>query len=234
MNDFSWAYLLYEKWITQLHEQSCDGNCIQAARTLAKIAEKNEEYYNTSISRNTVLEALRKTKADVCGNTKGRISSPMQEKILKQRLAWTNYFAGTEFTAEEVGFETMIYLRCPYCHIDTEYVDSSVVYGKSYGMIYRCPRCGAFVGTHKGTKIPLGTPANEELRKLRKDTHGIFDVIWQSGQMSRTQLYKKAAEAFNVKELHIGNLNLQGCLQLIEFAQKTIKELDEKRQGATA
>lgn len=27
---------------------------------------------------------------------------------------------------------------CPYCGNRTEYVDSSVIYGRSYGMIYLC------------------------------------------------------------------------------------------------
>ena len=40
---------------------------------------------------------------------------------------------------------------CPYCGNRTEYVDSSVIYGRSYGMIYLCWDCMAYVGVHKGT-----------------------------------------------------------------------------------
>lgn len=38
---------------------------------------------------------------------------------------------------------------CPYCGKPTEYVDSSVIYGRSYGMIYLCRDCRAYVGVHK-------------------------------------------------------------------------------------
>lgn len=42
---------------------------------------------------------------------------------------------------------------CDYCGRRAEFVDSKVIYGKSYGMIYLC-RCRpgyAYVGVHKGT-----------------------------------------------------------------------------------
>ena len=42
---------------------------------------------------------------------------------------------------------------CPYCGNRTEYVDSSVIYGRSYGMIYLCWDCMAYVGVHKGTAV---------------------------------------------------------------------------------
>lgn len=38
---------------------------------------------------------------------------------------------------------------CDYCGTPADFVDSSVVYhGHSFGMIYLCPRCGAYVGVH--------------------------------------------------------------------------------------
>ena len=41
---------------------------------------------------------------------------------------------------------------CDYCGTPADFVDSSVVYhGHSFGMIYLCPRCGAYVGVHKGS-----------------------------------------------------------------------------------
>ena len=44
---------------------------------------------------------------------------------------------------------------CPYCGKPTEFVDSSVIYGRSYGMIYLCRDCRAYVGVHKGTDLSL-------------------------------------------------------------------------------
>ena len=43
---------------------------------------------------------------------------------------------------------------CDYCGRQAEYVDSKVIYGKSYGMMYLCRNCMAYVGVHKGTDKP--------------------------------------------------------------------------------
>ena len=60
---------------------------------------------------------------------------------------------------------------CPYCGKPTEYVDSSIIYGRSYGMIYLCRDCRAYVGVHKGTDQALGRLANAELREAKKEAH---------------------------------------------------------------
>lgn len=39
---------------------------------------------------------------------------------------------------------------CDYCGKRAEFVDSKVVHGRSYGMIYLCRHCMAYVGVHKG------------------------------------------------------------------------------------
>ena len=57
---------------------------------------------------------------------------------------------------------------CDYCGRQAEYVDSKVIYGKSYGMMYLCRNCMAYVGVHKGTDKPLGRLANAELRYWKK------------------------------------------------------------------
>lgn len=58
---------------------------------------------------------------------------------------------------------------CDYCGTPADFVDSSVVYhGHSFGMIYLCPRCGAYVGVHKGSDKPLGRLANSELRNWKR------------------------------------------------------------------
>lgn len=59
---------------------------------------------------------------------------------------------------------------CPYCDNESELVDSEVVYGKSYGMMFLCSPCDAYVGCHKDSpnNRPLGTLANRSLRSLRK------------------------------------------------------------------
>ena len=71
---------------------------------------------------------------------------------------------------------TLLYagLICPYCGNNSEYIDSSFIYGKSYGMIYLCRPCEAYVGVHKGTDKALGRLANKELRESKKEAHFYF------------------------------------------------------------
>ena len=45
---------------------------------------------------------------------------------------------------------------CPRCHCPTMLVDSAVIYGRSYGPIYLCIICGAYVGCHPGSTRPPG------------------------------------------------------------------------------
>ena len=66
---------------------------------------------------------------------------------------------------------------CPYCGKETELIDSAEVYhGVSYGWMYICRPCDAYVGCYKGTKKALGRLANAELRKYKHEAHGVFDL----------------------------------------------------------
>lgn len=110
---------------------------------------------------------------------------------------------------------------CPYCGADTEYVDSSCVYGSSYGMIYICKPCDAYVGVHKGTDESLGRLANAELRKWKKATHSIFDVLWKERRMTRNQAYEWLADKLKIKreDCHIGMFDEDMCKRAIEFTK---------------
>ena len=74
---------------------------------------------------------------------------------------------------------------CPYCNNPAEYVDSSVVYKTSYGMIYFCRPYDAYVGVHHGTDIALGRLANYELRVAKIKAHDAFDKIFRTGLINK-------------------------------------------------
>lgn len=109
---------------------------------------------------------------------------------------------------------------CPYCQIETEWVENKEIYGRNYGksyMIYLCRTCGAYIGCHNNTKDPLGTPANAELRLLRRTCHERFDSLWLSGSMSRRDAYKLLSKIMN-KELndsHFGMFTEEECIQFL-------------------
>ena len=99
---------------------------------------------------------------------------------------------------------------CDYCGRQAEYVDSKVVYGKSYGMMYLCRNCMAYVGVHKGTDKPLGRLANAELRYWKKRAHAVFDPLWQRGRFRghRNAAYGWLAQKMGlpVEKTHIGTI----------------------------
>lgn len=107
---------------------------------------------------------------------------------------------------------------CPYCGKEAELIDSSVIYGRSYGMAYICFDCDAYVGTHKGTEKPLGRLANAELRKWKMRAHDAFDPIWKSRKMSRKKAYSWLAEKLKLPEekTHIGMFDVDMCKKVIE------------------
>jgi hypothetical protein len=111
---------------------------------------------------------------------------------------------------------------CPYCGADSEYVDSSVIYGKSYGMIYLCRPCDAYVGTHKSEPTKAkGRLANRELRWEKIRAHAHFDFIWQNKHMTRSEAYVWLSKALGIDpELcHIGMFDISECEKVIELSK---------------
>lgn len=108
---------------------------------------------------------------------------------------------------------------CDYCGRPTHYIDSAVVYGRSYGMIYYCPPCGAWVGVHRGTNKPLGRLANAELREWKKAAHAAFDPLWQAGRMRRNQAYAWLARQLGLPTdlTHIGMFDVHQCKQVVRI-----------------
>jgi hypothetical protein len=113
---------------------------------------------------------------------------------------------------------------CPYCGGHPKLADSQEIYGKSYGPMWICRPCGAYVGCHKGTNKPLGTLANAETRELRKRVHAMFDPLWKSRRIHRTNAYGALAEEMRIerRHCHIGMFTSEQCRAAIE-AIKTIR-----------
>ena len=115
---------------------------------------------------------------------------------------------------------------CPYCGGGAELVDSELVYWKSFGMVWICKPCHAWVGTDKSSvgHKPLGTLANEELRNARKLAHAVFDTHWKTlvdngypRGKARTQAYRKLAKLLGIelKDCHIAKFDVQGCKDVV-------------------
>ncbi len=108
---------------------------------------------------------------------------------------------------------------CPYCGNAAELVDSSAVYQRSYGMIWMCKPCDAYTGVHSSSPTfkPLGTLAKKELRALRRKAHALFDPMWQSKKMTRSEAYSQLAKLMNLpkEKTHVAMFSEDQCKEAI-------------------
>lgn len=112
---------------------------------------------------------------------------------------------------------------CPYCLNKSEYVDSSIIYGRSYGMIYLCKSCDAYCGVHKGTDNALGRLANKELRYWKKEAHKYFDALWRLSdrKSERGFQYSQLSKYLGIpiEYTHIGMFGVETCKMVVEWAK---------------
>lgn len=116
-------------------------------------------------------------------------------------------------------------LTCPDCGSTAVLKDSAIIYGRSYGPVWICPRfptCQCFVGCHKGSEVALGTLANGPTRSWRKAAHSVFDLIWQKGPSSRGQAYAALAQHLGVDKIHIGESDAATCRRIVEYAKARV------------
>lgn len=120
--------------------------------------------------------------------------------------------------------------ECPYCGNPSSYVDSAVIYGKSYGMIYLCQLCDAYVGVHKGTDRALGRLANRELREWNKRAHYWFDQLWRNGPMRREEAYEWLSEEMGIRReiTHIGMFNEATCKKAVDLCMNKLSQYERR------
>lgn len=118
-------------------------------------------------------------------------------------------------------------MRCQYCGARAHRRPDRVVRGKwARGVqLYICDRypvCDAYVGVHKDTLKPLGTLANKALRAKRQQAHEVFDILWTSGLMEKSQAYKWMQARFSLseKQAHIGMFTEPMCDALIAACEE--------------
>lgn len=128
-------------------------------------------------------------------------------------------------------------MRCPYCGSPVVYRSADGIYHDNPNgtMLYVCsryPRCDAYVRVHAGTRIPVGSLANHELRSLRRTAHFYFDQLYQSGFMSKEDAYQWLADLICAprSEAHIGYLGEYYCKQVIEESRKLLERRNSRRK----
>ncbi len=114
-------------------------------------------------------------------------------------------------------------VNCDYCGKPAKLVDSKIIYGRSYGMVWYCKPCDAYVGCYKNSEDhkPLGRLANKQLRNWKKIAHKYFDVSWKAGSMSRSRAYAWLSKKLQVEQdkCHIGMFDVSLCMKVYEICK---------------
>lgn len=119
---------------------------------------------------------------------------------------------------------------CTLCGAKAVLKTSFEFYGKDYGnKVWDCTQCEGYVSANKHTDEPLGTFADKHLREWRMKAHEEVDVLWKTGEMTRSEVYTWIQECMDLseEEAHIGKFNEKQCLTIIESA-KSLKEFLKK------
>ena len=125
--------------------------------------------------------------------------------------------------------------RCPYCGSHSVLRSADGIYRNNSRntMLYVCsrfPACDSYVRVHPGTKIPMGTMANRELRALRNEAHHYFDQLHKKGHMSKEDAYQWLASilATPMGQAHIGLLGDYYCRLVIEESKKVLNSRNQE------
>lgn len=125
--------------------------------------------------------------------------------------------------------------RCPYCGGNVVLRSADGIYQDNSRsmMLYVCshyPVCDAYVRTHAGTKIPVGSMANHKLRALRKTAHRYFDQLYKSGYMTKDDAYYWLASVIDapLSQAHIGYLSEYYCKEVIEKSKAYLERSQKK------
>lgn len=115
-------------------------------------------------------------------------------------------------------------VRCDYCGCRAERVTGAALYPNrpdlARRVFYRCARDNAWVGTHAKSGKPLGRLADHALRRWKQKAHAVFDPLWKSGRMRRAEAYAWLARQLGVREVHIGELDIEGCKRVVEVCKQ--------------
>ena len=111
-----------------------------------------------------------------------------------------------------------------------ERVSNSKIYGRAYGewpwaLLCVNRNCGAYVGLHPATGIPLGTLATANIRAARKMAKNLFNPLWQGPNArvrNRSEAYAWLATQMDipVEQCHFGWFDAAQCEHAAQICRK--------------
>lgn len=104
------------------------------------------------------------------------------------------------------------------------------IYGRDYSdwpYAYGCNSCGAYVGLHPFTNIPVGTLADKPTRAARNRCKAPFETIHKDGYLNRTDAYKALAKKLEitVETCHFGWFDIEMCEKAYIAAVEILKDV---------
>ncbi len=119
--------------------------------------------------------------------------------------------------------------ECPYCGAESVLVPGSSLRGNVRGNVYVCenyPKCDSYVSVYEKNNKPKGTLANRKLRKLRIKAHSLFDILWRSRSIRRTQAYFELSQELEIpiSETHIAMFSRTRCEKAIRAIKTLLKK----------
>ena len=121
---------------------------------------------------------------------------------------------------------------CHLCGGQVECCENKVIYGRNFGdwpWIYRCSSCGARVGLHPFTAIPLGTLADDRTREARIAAKAVFQDWRENHRLDRSEAYAALAKEMGIprNECHFGWFDEARCGE----AREAIARLSHQDRG---
>ncbi|GAA0353567.1 DUF3268 family zinc-finger domain-containing protein [Morganella psychrotolerans] len=117
---------------------------------------------------------------------------------------------------------------CHYCSGNVAVASNDCIYGREYGVwpwVYLCGSCGAYVGLHPFTAIPLGSLADYETREARKHSKRYFSNLLTVRNLKRSDGYKIMADEMGIdrSKCHFGMFDIEMCNRAADACERLLK-----------
>lgn len=214
-----------------LDELSCEylrekGNYEYAIRSLCKYLSKTDFDMNThiifSVPDKYVLDFFREYM------DKHELEDPKAAVLFGKQVTILNSLLMKEIDVMHLWPTRDVICdcgtRCVLIKAENAYGHSATVKNNMKGRYYyRCPVCGAMVGTHMGTNISLGTPVNKLTAEMRKKTHDKMEEVMKTENLERTDLYNYLSDklpGWEKGKVHVGHFDIPTCIKATKFLEQ--------------
>ncbi len=189
-------------------------NAKQIADMIDEICEKKDfASAEEALSEETAYRILQKFKDE---NLSFINKNPSKAYVKLNHIAdMVEQIFGFEIDRDKAGYHAKQYVYCS-CGCRTEYIDSELIHGRSRGMIYYCPKCGSYVGVHKGTNIPLGKLTDKETKLKRIAAHEALEKRFGNDTHAAYKWMRKVMK-LSAEDAHIGKFNKEQCEMLLAY-----------------